>query len=330
MTSARSSTSAWSPVSARRDALAQVALRSSGCGAVRGDRRRLARRGHRAAGAARAGTGAGPPLLVGDEGDASGPARASRRRPAGAGRDDARSGAGKQRCMQLARGRLRRRAGVQAAEEALHEPARDLRGDEPLGGRVERADVERPRVAQRRREARSARTARARGRSRRRRSSSSSSIVRATSTGGEARPGAPAEGQQLAHAEHAHPVQRAPRRRARRAASRARGRASATVRRSRPRARAARARSEVSRMKALTSCASSQAYGETCAMRERHRHRGLVARARAPRLEAVSRLGLPSLRALGLDRRLARVLGDELLGLLARLVVGALVCAATS
>ena len=50
---------------------------------------------------------------------------------------------------QLARGLERRRARVEAAEEQLDEAPRDLGGEHALGGRVERADVERARVAQR-------------------------------------------------------------------------------------------------------------------------------------------------------------------------------------
>ena len=49
---------------------------------------------------------------------------------------------------QLARGLERGGAGVEAAEEELHEAARHLRGEHALGGRVEGADVERARVAQ--------------------------------------------------------------------------------------------------------------------------------------------------------------------------------------
>ena len=51
---------------------------------------------------------------------------------------------------QLRRGRQARGARVQAPEEALHEAARQQRREQPLGGRVERADVQRARVAQRR------------------------------------------------------------------------------------------------------------------------------------------------------------------------------------
>ena len=52
---------------------------------------------------------------------------------------------------QVARGDVARRAPVEAAEEQLDDLARDLRRDEALGGRVEGADVQRLRVAQRRR-----------------------------------------------------------------------------------------------------------------------------------------------------------------------------------
>jgi hypothetical protein len=60
--------------------------------------------------------------------------------------------AGRERAFhQLARRGERRRPRVEAAEEALDEPPRHLRGDDALGRRVERPDVERAGVAQRQR-----------------------------------------------------------------------------------------------------------------------------------------------------------------------------------
>ena len=58
-------------------------------------------------------------------------------------------GAGEEALHQVACGRERRRAAVQAPEQPLHQRARHLRRDEPLGGRMEGAHVERARVAQR-------------------------------------------------------------------------------------------------------------------------------------------------------------------------------------
>ncbi len=103
------------------------------------------------------------------------------------------------------------RARVQAAEEALDEAARHQRREQPLGGRVERADVERARVAQR-----------GVGGARRERlvhvheverrpSLSSSSTVRATSIGS-------ADGRRRALPARPDPEDRAPRRRRSRAA----------------------------------------------------------------------------------------------------------------
>ena len=205
MTSAWSSTSAWSPV--RKRTRSVRSRRSSGCvrhssaisvarhGGVMGSRR-SARRNRRWAARSSSATKAissGPERACGADG---GRARAHelvrRREPTR---------------HELARGRPRRRAGVQPAEEQLHHPARDLRGDEPLGGGVERADVQRPRVAQRRR-----------GHAGRER------LMHVHEVEGDAvqqlldrardvdrhrgRPARRAEGQHLAHAEHAHPVQR--------------------------------------------------------------------------------------------------------------------------
>ena len=70
---------------------------------------------------------------------------------------------------QVARGGEAGGAPVEPAEQQLDDLARHLRRDEALGGRVEGADVERARVAQRRRGGARARTARARERSRARR-----------------------------------------------------------------------------------------------------------------------------------------------------------------
>ena len=87
-------------------------------------------------------------LLLVDEGD---PQRAFVRRPRERGRAGAQHDVlGREDPLHhLARGLEGGAAGVEPAEEQLDEAARDLRGEHALGGRVERADVERARVAQR-------------------------------------------------------------------------------------------------------------------------------------------------------------------------------------
>ena len=154
--------------------------------------------------------------------------------------------------------------------------------------------------------------------------SSSSSIVRATSTGTEAGRRAERKGSTSPTPSTRTPSSAtSPERTARReACTRSSECEGATIATSCPRCTS---RSEVSRMKALTSLRSSQAYGETCAMRKAGTGPKASARPGSGRLG----LGLLLL-ALGLDRRLDRVLGDERVGHLPRLVVGALVHAATS
>ena len=91
----------------------------------------------------------GAALLLLDEGDAHrrvvvalGPGER-----VGAGRDD-RVLTGEEAAQQVGGRRVGRGARVEAPEDELHDLARDLRGDDALGRRVEGADVERARVAQ--------------------------------------------------------------------------------------------------------------------------------------------------------------------------------------
>ena len=74
--------------------------------------------------------------------------------------------AGEEALHQVARGRVAHGAPVEAAEEQLHHPARHLRGEDPLGGRVEACPRSASASGAARRPRRSARTARARARSR--------------------------------------------------------------------------------------------------------------------------------------------------------------------
>jgi hypothetical protein len=191
---------------AEAHALGQVAAQQRLRAPLLGDQRGPPRRGHRQPAQRAQEQALGRPLLVGDEGDLERPgARVRRRRGRARAHELVRRREPTRH--ELARGRPRRRAGVQAAEEQLHHAARDLRGDEPLGGGVERADVQRPRVAQRRR-----------GHAGRER------LMHVHEVEGDAvqqlldrardvdrHRGGPArrtEGQHLAHADHLHPVQR--------------------------------------------------------------------------------------------------------------------------
>ena len=150
-TSAAASTSAWLVSSAdstrtrsiRRERIVGAAPEGTNtvaCHSSSGGSRRSARRNSRSAPRSswsqKAMFGSRPP---------SGSARSRRR---GAGAQDAVVG-GEDPLHQVARGLERRRAGVEAAEEQLDEAARHLRREHALGGRVEGADVERARVAQR-------------------------------------------------------------------------------------------------------------------------------------------------------------------------------------
>ena len=105
---------------------------------------------------------------------------------------------------ELRRGLVAGQAGVEAAEDELDDAARELRGDDPLGRRdVERADVQRARVAQRGARASTGRTARARGRRRAATTSCIDSMVRATSTGSDGAPPRRGDlGQHLADGQH--------------------------------------------------------------------------------------------------------------------------------
>jgi len=92
----------------------------------------------------------GAALLLLDEGDAHGgvvAALGSRQR-VGAGRDDP-VVAREEAAQQVRGGPEGRGARVEAPEDELDDLARDLGGDDALGGRVEGADVERARMAQR-------------------------------------------------------------------------------------------------------------------------------------------------------------------------------------
>ena len=135
----------------RRRARARGRAGASGWSAPRrrGRTRSPPSRARSAAAAARAGTAAArraPPGRRTRSGAGLRGRRRAERRRAGAqhavvGREDP--------LHQLARGLERGGARVEAAEEQLDEAARHLGGEHALGGRVERADVERARVAQR-------------------------------------------------------------------------------------------------------------------------------------------------------------------------------------
>ena len=93
----------------------------------------------------------GTPLLLGGEDDLRRPLVGLRAvEQVGAGPDHP-VVAGEVALDQVARRGEARRAAVEATEQQLDDLARHLGRDEPLGGRVERADVERARVAQGRR-----------------------------------------------------------------------------------------------------------------------------------------------------------------------------------
>ena len=93
----------------------------------------------------------GAALLLLDEGDAHGRVVGALgpRERVGAGRDD-RVLAREEAAQQVGGRREGRGPRVEAPEDELHDLARDLGGDDALGRRVEGADVERARVAQRR------------------------------------------------------------------------------------------------------------------------------------------------------------------------------------
>ena len=271
------------------------------------------------------------PVLVVDERDVHGPvAVALARRELGA-RPDHLVARRERALHQLARGVERRGPRVEPPEEALDEAARDLRRDDPLGRRVEGADVQRPRVAQRERggarrerlvdvDEVEAAPARARRRACARRRAAAPAACRAAR--------APAAAARPRRARAPRRPDRRTRRRGSAGATRApapgeRDGASTTMRCPR---RASS--SESDRTKVLTSCVSSQGWGVTCAMAKRSL---TIAQDRPRRYASMPAsdvlLRLAGGLAGGVD---ARVLGDELLGQLARRVVGALVVRATS
>ena len=180
-----------------------------------------------------------------------------------------RSRAGKIRCISSRVASKRGGARVEAAEEQLDEAARHLGREHALGGRVERADVERARVAQRdRRRARRERLVDVDEVERRDASAPPRSCARCPAAARDRAAARAGERQQLADAEHAHAAvgveQLAAADPPPRLAHELRDRATARAPRRGARRRPARRRARAT--KALTSCSSSQGYGVTWAM----------------------------------------------------------------